>query len=296
MARWLKTLSLFLLLLVLGCEEDATPDYAADLIGIYQVTMLDVDGTTYDLTGNPMEIAQLIEITREVLVFYSNDQTLCSDEFEADSIGIERFTAGSILLDDDTFLEYDLSGGQLHLTDVADEVVMSSYSLAFPPLSWEDPEALNNDAYEPNDTNLDATPITVGPEVQDHYMGACGDFDFFVFSAAEGESYVIETETGDASLLDLYLTLYSDLGDYIDSADDQDGLNLNPQLIWTCETSGDYYFVLESYYFEEGGFYTVSVEAQPENTLGMKPGIIKPRGLQRQEPQPRFVHHREPIR
>ena len=289
MSHWLKLLCLIPLLLILGCEDEDLPDYAADLIGMYQVVSLEIDDITYDLTGNPLEIAELMEITREEIIFYSNGETLCSNEYDADSTAIDRITAGSILLDDDTFLEYDVSQNQLTLMDASDEVILTSYSAQFPPVSWLDTEALNNDSYEPNNTNLEATPIIVSTMAQDHYMGACGDYDFFVFSATEDQSYIIETQTGDVSFLDLYLTLYSDTGDYIDSADDQDDLNLNPHLVWTCETTGDYYFVLESYYFDEGGFYSISVEPHQGNTLGMTPGIIKPRGMSREGSQPRFA-------
>jgi len=61
-------------------------------------------------------------------------------------------------------------------------------------------------------------------------------------------------------LLVEFRTLYSASGLEIDS-DDDDGANWNPSLYWTCQTSGDYYFLIEGYSDEEVGYYSVSVSA-----------------------------------
>jgi|GEM_PF-295390 len=272
----LQKISVLMVLLILGCEEDSTPDYAADLVGLYVVSSMQIDGIDYDLSVLPSEMGQFVEITREEIIFYSNEETICSEDYDVDSTALTRFTAGSLVMDDNTFLAYSFSGNTLILSDATDEISLTPFAGSFPPASWMDLELLSNDTYEPNNTNLVATRIASGGTDQNHYMGACGDYDFFVFSATEDASYVIESTTPDSPFLDLYLTLYSANGDYIDASDDQDNSNLNPRLVFSVENTGDYYFVLESYYFEDSGFYTVSVSPLGQTASSNDLGQIKP--------------------
>ena len=265
----IKTLLAVTLLLLIACEEEV-PDYAGDLVGLYRVVQVESEGLEFDLSSDPIESAWFIELTLDEFITHKNDETICLDEYETEHDGLDGVTASSILFTDDYSYEYHWQGDFLEINDDYDQITLERYTGSFPPAEWLDDDLLHNDTYEPNNQSTIATAIASGGTIQNHYMGACGDYDFFMFSALEGKNYILETGTPSTSDLDLYLTLYSGSQERIDTADDQDGFDLNPRLEWTCENTGDYYFVIESYYYEEYGDYSVSVVESQQAAPSLK--------------------------
>jgi hypothetical protein len=114
----------------------------------------------------------------------------------------------------------------------------------------------SNDAYEPDSTSALAKPITVGAAAQSHSLTA-GDRDWLSFSATAGTTYTIQT----FGSTDTYLNLFSTDGTTLLTSDDDSGTGpgLNAKIVWTCTTSGTYYFEVTSS-FGGIGNYTVSVQ------------------------------------
>ncbi len=196
-------------------------------------------------------------INMDMIAWDSNDDDYCEDTYTVDSDEIDGVTETAILFADESATEYRIEDGQLIFDEDGDLLVFEPYSGTLPPASWTDASLLTNDTYEPDNEIAYATTIAPGGTVQNHYMAACGDLDYFMFSAVNGMSYTLETSGVDAAL-DLVLYLYSAGGDYIDE-DDDSGLNYNPSLSWTCEASGDYYFLVVGFSYDEVGNYSVSV-------------------------------------
>lgn len=245
------------LLFLFGCEED-TQDYAADIIDTYIVVSITAAGDTYDLTDLPLEQTFFITISRTMVTFYENDEDPCLDTYLAEADAIDEVTETKILMSDGSEVTYTMVGNSLQITDGEDVMVLEAYTGTVPPAIWTDPSLLPNDTYEPDNTMAMATTIAAGGTLQNHYLGICDDVDYFMFAAQAGISYIMETTTTDYPDLDMTLTLYSGNGSEI-ASDDDSGTGWNPNLSWTCEVSGDYYFVVEGYWFGEYGAYSVSV-------------------------------------
>lgn len=247
---------MILVFMLPGCEEEV-PDYAGDILGIYIAESVTYMGETIDLTDQPIEASLIVEITRSQLIAYENDDDYCEDTYTVSSDEIDGVTESAILFTDESATEYRIEDGKLIFDEDGDLLVFGFYSGTVPPASWTDPSQLTNDTYEPDNEQAFATTIAAGGTVQNHYLASCGDLDFFMFSAINGKTYTLETSTLDESL-DLVLYLYSAGGDYI-TDDDDSGLNYNPSLSWTCEASGDYYFLVVGFSYEDMGNYSVSV-------------------------------------
>ena len=259
MKQWIKMMGLIpLAVMMLSCEEEV-PDYAADIINTYIVESMVSGGATYDFTNLALEEAFFVKITRDEVIFYENSDDPCDDDYEIETNEIEGVTETAILYADDTQDDYSLENGNLRIEDGADVIILAEYTSQVPPAVWTDPSLLTNDTYEPDDSFTFATAIAAGGTVQNHYLAECGDQDFFVFSAIAGTRYFIGTTTPGEPILDLELTLYSGTNNELDYSDDYNYPNLNPGLDWTCPTSGDYYFVIDGFWDDEVGAYSVYV-------------------------------------
>lgn len=246
--------------MMLGCEEEV-PDYAADIVGKYIVESVYSSfwDETIDLTSLPLEDALIVEITRGELRTYENDENRCQNTYSTETDAIDGVSETSILFTDDTELAYSMVGSKLRIEDDGDIMMLATYSGDIPPASWTDPTLLTNDTYEPNNVITMATAIAAGGTTQNHYLGNCEDKDYFIFSAVSGTSYKIATSTPEGSNLDLTLTLTSGAGVELGYNDDYAFPDLNPGLDWTCEVSGDYYFLIDGFWDDEAGNYSVSV-------------------------------------
>jgi hypothetical protein len=254
-------------MLIGGCEEE-TQDYIADIMNTYMVESIQFMGETFDFSELPIEDAKLLKITRDKAISYENVDH-CSDTYMLNSDEIESVTETIIRFTDGSEFEYSMVDEKLRLIDEGDIIMLVAYEGAFPPAVWTDPTLLTNDTYEPDNEFSTATTIAAGGTVQNHYMGECGDEDTFMFSATSGIHYVLETSTPLNPSLDLTLALYSGNGTLLDS-DDDSGTDYNPSLYWTCQLSGDYYFVIEGFWSDDTGDYSVSVV---ESSLLPKPSV-----------------------
>lgn len=257
---------LAILSMFLSCEEDV--DYGADLINTYIVESVEYSGQRLDMSILPIEEAMFIEITDDDAITYQNGESVCEDTYDTEEDGIDGVTETAILFTDGSELEYSFVGDKLHLDDDGDIIVLAEYSDQVPPSMWTDPTLTENDTYEPNNTMPMATNIAAGGSIQNHYMGACGDLDYFVFSALAGTSYYLSTTTPAGSELDLTMSLVTGAGDELIYIDDYAMSDYNPGIDWTCDNSGDYYFVIDQSWEGQVGNYSVSVvEGQ---------GLLKP--------------------
>ena len=244
--------------LLMGCEEDI-PDYAADVIGAYIVESGVIDGVSYTRSGQSLEDALLVEITREDISSLVNDDTHCEATYDTETDYIEGVTETAILLTDGSSIDYEFAAGELTLHQAGDILVLQPYADTFPPEMWTDPELLPNDTYEPDDDPSLATVIAAGGTIQNHYMADCDEVDYFMFTAIADTSYSLRTTTPLGSELDLTLALYNGAGDLMDENDDLAYPDLNPGLDWTCPTTGDYYIKIGNLWGDQHGDYSIFV-------------------------------------
>jgi len=291
--QWLKNgYLLFLGLITVACE-DATIDYASDIVGVYIVETATIDGGYTDYSDLPIEEAWIIDITSASLLSYENDVNLCDSTFEIDARVIDSITDTAIIFTDDTRLYYVVEDGQLLLLNNDDIITLVDYDLVFPPLSWTDPALLTNDLYEPDSSLSLSTRLSAAGVIQTHYSAVCDDEDYFIFEALDSTKYIIEASAVGNTDIDLTLSLYSFSGDLVDYNDDQTTSNVDPKLEWICPGTGDYYFVVKKYWDyldpgnsldDEKGSYTVSVDVTKNLIKPATPEVVKMPRPQRSTP------------
>jgi hypothetical protein len=116
-----------------------------------------------------------------------------------------------------------------------------------------------NDAFEPDDTFAEATPLVVGAAAQSHNMCSGGD-DVYAFTAAAGVQYRIETRRSGANVdtgFHLFNSSFSLLAGWSNGTGGVDA-----RLTWTAPASGTYYIKvfpeLSKWGFDSG--YTITVQ------------------------------------
>ncbi|MGD9495441.1 MAG: S8 family serine peptidase [Armatimonadota bacterium] len=114
------------------------------------------------------------------------------------------------------------------------------------------------DAYEPDDTPAEATPIATDGTRQQHTIHVGGDSDWVSFSAAADHRYRIETFVGSA---DTYLTLYAADGtSVLGYNDDREASDDSSEILWTAPAAGTYYAMVRHYDARSGtGDYELAV-------------------------------------
>ena len=284
MNQWLKIGSLVSLVVLMIACEDATVDYASDIVGDYIVKTAIIDGINTDYSILPLEEAWIIDITKDNLLSYENEVNQCDSTYNLDVRVIDSVSDTAIVFDDDTRLYYSISGTQLTLSNDDDVITLVKYGSVLPPPSWTDPSQLTNDIYEPDNSLGQATRISAAGAIHSHYSAVCDDDDYFIFEALGGTSYVIEAEAEASSDIDLTISLFSVSGDSAGYSDDQTTTNVDPLLEWACINSGDYYFIIKKYWDyldpgnsadDEKGAYTVSVDVTKALLKAPDPEIIK---------------------
>ena len=97
---------------------------------------------------------------------------------------------------------------------------------------------VNADDYEPNDLQVDAKPISLGPVFQSHRLtpnaSPADQYDWVKFDAVEGYGYVIEILNETAG--NVYGRLYNENGDTVVS-----DFNGDTGKEWICPVTGTYY-------------------------------------------------------
>jgi|ERR1035437_3288288 hypothetical protein len=117
------------------------------------------------------------------------------------------------------------------------------------PAATATPVGAAGDAYEDDDTYLNAKTITVNGAVQHHTFHDYCDQDYIKFSAVAGTSYTIQTlNLNVAAHVDTVITLYSTDGTtYISENDDYNSPNLESKLTWIAPSTGVYYVLVKNY-------------------------------------------------
>jgi len=278
-----KSCFLFLVLLMVSCE-DAVIDYASDIVGAYIVETANIDGGYTDYSILPLEQALIIDIGSSDFLSYTNAINLCDSSYIIDTLEIDSFTDTAIVFRDDTRLYYSIEDEQLILWNGDDMMTLVEYTTSFPPASWRDPALLTNDTYEPDSSISLASRISAAGAVQSHYSAVCDDEDYFIFEALDSTTYVIEVNAVGSTGLDLTISLYFGQGDLVDFNDDQSTTDVDPKLEWTCEGTGEYYFIVKKYwdYLDPGnseddkrGAYTVQVDVTKDLLNTSPQNVIK---------------------
>ncbi|MEF3274860.1 MAG: M4 family metallopeptidase [Chloroflexus sp.] len=101
------------------------------------------------------------------------------------------------------------------------------------------------DAYEPDNTQATARPITVNGAAQTHNFHTRGDQDWIVFAATAGYSYRMETFNL-ASCSDTVLYLYNSSGALLASNDDG-GDGWASRIVWMAPSSANFYLKVVHY-------------------------------------------------
>jgi len=96
------------------------------------------------------------------------------------------------------------------------------------------------DTYEPDDTPVQANPISTDGSAQTHNFHYAGDNDWVEFSATAGTSYLIETLNLGASS-DTYMYLYETDATTLIDQDDDGGPGLASRIEWTAPSNSNYY-------------------------------------------------------
>ncbi len=106
-----------------------------------------------------------------------------------------------------------------------------------------------------------AGEVAVGGSVTGE-IGTAGDEDWFAVTLQAGQGYAIDVEgsdTGGGTLMDPYALLYDADGNVV-AQDDDGGQGFNSRILFTPDTTGQYYAAAASF-GEATGTYTLSVEA-----------------------------------
>ena len=101
------------------------------------------------------------------------------------------------------------------------------------------------DAYEPDNSDVAAQPITIG-ETQTHYFCVANDQDWVAFTATAGTTYRVET-LNLATDVDTYVYLYAPDGVTELSSDDDGGPGVASLLEYTITQTGTYYVWVRHY-------------------------------------------------
>ena len=100
-----------------------------------------------------------------------------------------------------------------------------------------------------------ATEIAIG-ETAEGIVDDLFDFDYFVFRAEEGQTYVMVVSLG--TLTDSTLGLYDSNGEELDWNDDY-GDSAGSRIEWTAPATGEYFLAVEGFDVDATGTYTLTV-------------------------------------
>ena len=104
------------------------------------------------------------------------------------------------------------------------------------------------------DDRASATQVSVGDTVEGT-IEYTDDYDYFVFTAQEGQIYQIDVALG--TLPDSLLTLY-DSGGYTEARNDDFDETGASRIIWAAPSSDEYFLEVEGF-FDDTGTYTLTV-------------------------------------
>ena len=112
-----------------------------------------------------------------------------------------------------------------------------------------------------DNTFVGATRVNFGQDQEFHTnakINTKNDVDLFVFHLDAGETLTAVTDNGDDGKPDTILTLFDSAGAKITEDDDSNN-NLESRLVFTADTSGDYYIGVSSF----SNFATGDINSNP---------------------------------
>jgi hypothetical protein len=118
--------------------------------------------------------------------------------------------------------------------------------------------AAGSDAYENDDTFLNAKTITVNAPAQHHNFYDSCDNDYIKFFAVSGTYYTIQTMNLGGTT-DTKITLYSTDGTTVISSNDDYSGGVASRITWTAAASGTYYVKIVEYYCHYGANFTYDI-------------------------------------
>ncbi len=242
-------------------EEDFSYQY-----GIYSFTSKSV----FDYTIDNFYGASILDIKKNSFYDYYNE----SDEtysHESNSYQMnDDFIYYTYIFDGTTYIDtiyYSFEDDILVLEMTSSygsytynqEYRYEPYNGDLPPASWT--AVLEEDNYEVDNTASTATMLTIAGSEQTHTIIE-DDTDWFKFDATAGTTYKIQVRAN----MDNLLTLFGSDGqteieedDENDYGYDLDIEGLEAVIVWTCATTGTYYFRVEGYNSRAHGYYTAAV-------------------------------------
>ncbi len=284
MKKLLAVLLMVVVVLFISCDKDdddsSTPSikgkwYLYQIIDTYDYDSKYTEEWTYDI-GSDIDYmgTQLYEITSDMITMYEYDSDepgncyTWSMSYELDGNNLIIDESNYNKLEYSEIVKFHFEGSMLVVVSSYENDYYSAshtqkfkpYSGELPPASWE--AGVSDDQYEPDDSYVMATAITLGSS-QTH-ITTIGDEDWFSFNGVMDETYLIKVS---ANSVDNYLYLYDTDGyTLLDSDDDNDDdvpvvtINgLNPVLLWDCPVTGTYYFSVTGYDEYDEGVYSVEI-------------------------------------
>ena len=265
-------LSMFALLLV-SCENE---EELTSIVGnwyMYQQTEVETyegETETWEWTyDQSLDVdfygAQFLKFTDTKYIFYYN----LPDGYEEDEDNYLVEEGVIIFTEDADTLNFRFEGDMVILSEKSENddgsfdeytVTLKQYDESLPPGSWT--QTLADDNAEPDNSYDMATAISVG-ETTGFHTTTANDQDWFKFDATAGESYLIQV----SGYVDGYMELYDTNGTTLIDEDDDNGSDvdvetshdLNPVLLWNCDNSGTYYFMIKGFDEETTGHYKVTL-------------------------------------
>ena len=138
-------------------------------------------------------------------------------------------------------------------SDYGKDVDIQAPEVAQPVFSITLPGGLDDHGNDQSSATQIAIDETAEGTVDDLF-----DYDYFVFQAEEGQTYVMVVSLG--TLTDSALGLYDSTGFEVDWNDDY-GDTMGSRIEWTAPTTGEYFLAVEGFDSDSTGTYTLTVTA-----------------------------------
>jgi predicted lipoprotein with Yx(FWY)xxD motif len=101
---------------------------------------------------------------------------------------------------------------------------------------------------------------------QEHTLHSTSDYDYMMFNATSGYTYVMETSST-VDNTDTYMTLY-DTDGVTELTYNDDYSGLQSRISWTCTSTGTYYIEVKGYNGAEGRYSILLLSDEPTPTPG----------------------------
>ena len=144
----------------------------------------------------------------------------------------------------------------LTYSDYGKEVDIQAPEVSQPDFSITLPGGLDDHGNDQSSATLILVDEAVEGTIDDLF-----DYDFFLFQAEEGLTYVVEVALG--TLTDSALGLYDSGGD-VEVWNNDYGDSLASRIEWTARASGDYFLAVEGFDVDSSGTYTLALSLRTD--------------------------------